>query len=165
MLLFHSYTLYPLLFKKASKDMGVLANKCVVYSLRRSRTFERAVQLSALLKCTLYTSLHKWNMSICTLFFIIVALFDTKISLYFGFSDDVIIDVLSWFLEKSCCKTLCWSQSRRWTIRNSTCDGLCLKIKHLYKWKYGVILINKHNLTLKLTYFIIHFYYLIFFLC
>ena len=103
-LLFQTYTLCPLLlemyfslslFQKASKDMGVLANKCVVYSLRRSRTFERAVQLSALLKCTLYTSLHKWNMSICTLFFIIVALFDTKISLYFGFSNDVIIDVLS----------------------------------------------------------------------
>ena len=61
-LLFHKYTLCPLLlemyfslslFKKASKDMGVLASNCVVYSLRRSRTFVRAVQLSALLNCTL----------------------------------------------------------------------------------------------------------------
>lgn len=43
----------------------------------------------------MYTSLHKWNISIYILFSIIVALFDTKMSLYFGFSVDVSINILS----------------------------------------------------------------------
>ena len=63
-----------------------------LFSSEKSNICKSSPVVSPVKMCT---SMHKWDISIYTLFSIIVALFDTKISLYFGFSIDVIINVLS----------------------------------------------------------------------